>query len=826
MTTGSENFQVCSVKSYKCANQEFIESQQEGYKLEELEKLLETNNYYNIRIHKKQNYIFFGDLDNYKHSFEDFVEKLISFLSIKYDILIEKKDISYTKNNVKDGSYHYSISKLHCSCEKLKIMHEEFRNLYPDHLKNTENDITSNCIDTTIYSEHWFRLPMQYKGTDGESVHEIIKGSMRDFIVSYIPEYSQNIENKLFISDKIINNISLKAPKIKDNQNKKQSKNLIIEEELKKKKQKMCAEKFDTYKRLFDECYNPERYDVYENWISIGMALKNIYGQDAFGLFDYFSSKSKKYEGSESNLGKFNSFDLNPNKGKGLNTIYKFAKLDNKLQYKKIMNEKENSFSETEFAKKLFELAGDNFIYKKVGDGQYKLCCYTGKYWVWDDIPIRQYITNVLYPYYKNYMYDVFFESKEFKKIQRVVNNMLNLKVKDNIIKIYKEYAIREIKFDDKWWLFGFNNCVYDLQTHSFRDYRKIDYITITTEYDWRDPTSEEINTVSVIINQIMPIKEERDLYLSILSTSLEGRCLEKFIVENGHGRNGKGVMGDLLIKAMGRYGLIANNSILFETNKTGSNPEKANMHKKRFIIFREPPSKNKFENSIIKELTGGGLFSARSHYENNTEKILHCTIVCECNKRPLFAEEPTTAEVERLIDIYFRSTFTDDISLLGQEYHYKGNIEYKTDDFQEKHKFALLKILMDYHVNYSNNNNNFIIPESVKSRTNDYLEMSCFIYQWFKDHFEFTNNDEDKLKIHDVFTHFRSYEHVLDLSRYEKRKYTYKYFLDYFSSNITTKKYYKDRYGPNRERKILLGWKQRIAEDDAFKFEKNHNLD
>ena len=63
------------------------------------------------------------------------------------------------------------------------------------------------------------------------------------------------------------------------------------------------------------------------------------------------------------------------------------------------------------------------------------------------------------------------------------------------------------------------------------------------------------INTMNDIIEKIMPIKEERDL-LEILSTGLEGRCLENFIIFNGNGRNGKGVIDDIVLKALGNYGL------------------------------------------------------------------------------------------------------------------------------------------------------------------------------------------------------------------------------------------------------------------------------
>ena len=135
-----------------------------------------------------------------------------------------------------------------------------------------------------------------------------------------------------------------------------------------------------------------------------------------------------------------------------------------------------------------------------------------------------------------------------------------------------------------------------------FRDYKPEDYITITTGYDYREPTQDEIDFINKLIIQIMPIEAERETFLDILATSIDGRCPEKFIVFNGGGGNGKGVIDDLTLKMTGNYGMLGNNNLLFENSKMGSNPEKANMHKKRFVVFREPPANKKFENSTVKE--------------------------------------------------------------------------------------------------------------------------------------------------------------------------------------------------------------------------------
>jgi len=87
-----------------------------------------TNNdlSYHFRIHPNTTYIFFGDLDNYPNTIETFRNVLAQFLSTMYNLQLESTDFKYTKNNIKEGSYHYSIPKWNLTTEKLKEIHCEF----------------------------------------------------------------------------------------------------------------------------------------------------------------------------------------------------------------------------------------------------------------------------------------------------------------------------------------------------------------------------------------------------------------------------------------------------------------------------------------------------------------------------------------------------------------------------------------------------------------------------------------------------------------------------------------------------------------------------
>jgi phage/plasmid-associated DNA primase len=335
----------------------------------------------------------------------------------------------------------------------------------------------------------------------------------------------------------------------------------------------------------------------------------------------------------------------------------------------------------------------------------------------------------------------------------------------------------------------------------------------MTTNYDWREPTEQELKTMQKLIDLIMPIPDEREAYLQILCTVLEGRCLEKFTIFQGSGGNGKGLINDLLMLSLGSYGFIANNGILFEPSKTGNNPEKANLHKKRLVIFREPPEKNKFQNSVIKELTGGGKFSARGNYDNETEKELHLTMIVECNKKPLFSEEPKDSEIRRIIDIYFRSTFTTDKDILDEKNNiYLADAEYKTKDFQDRHKYALIKILMEAHKRYKKNNYTIDLPDTIKERTKLYLELSCTLVEWFKTTYKKSSDSRSFIKIKDLFEKFTTSTYYFNLSKNEKKKYSKKYFIEYIKDNIFFRTIYKERFESIRN--ALVGWEPNNESD------------
>ena len=286
-----------------------------------VEELTTVNNSYHFRIHTNTTYIFFGDLDHYNKSIETFINLLKIFIATYYNLHFEDNDFKYTKNNSKEGSYHYSIPKWNLTTEKLKEIHIEFIKEYKTDLTNDIDGRVSICVDTSIYSEHWFRCPNQYKGNNNDvSKHIIVNGNMKDFIIDYIPEFNININNIIKINkinnDIIVHStsntlnssiipIKTRTRKTKANINNGNanalqivipSTNTSIIESTNIIHPELLSESIfrsNLYKQFFENCYKQTRFDDYNTWIAIGMAIKKIFPNDEDGLelFNYFSSK-------------------------------------------------------------------------------------------------------------------------------------------------------------------------------------------------------------------------------------------------------------------------------------------------------------------------------------------------------------------------------------------------------------------------------------------------------------------------------------------------------------------------------------------------------
>ena len=304
-----------SVKTYKGWTTDNIKSNYKKYNIDVLQNKLKKDNCYHMRIDKTKDYIFFGDVDGHESTFKEFSKFLITFFKNAYNIIsISPEDISFTKNDSKKGSYHYSIPKIYCSCEKMKeivsFMQAEYIKIYNN----------KGVIDTSIYSDHWFRYPNQTKECVKNTEHFIVVGNMRDFIVEYIPKKSKSIEENICLLKSFkINNKIYENKKYLLSENNNHSKYFFLNDV-----------------QIIIDSFSKEIYDEHKPWIYVGMCLFNISNnQTGLDMWINMSKKGKKYKEGECEYN-WNTFK----EGKYRASYYNLLALlmrDNSCKYKEFV---------------------------------------------------------------------------------------------------------------------------------------------------------------------------------------------------------------------------------------------------------------------------------------------------------------------------------------------------------------------------------------------------------------------------------------------------------------------------------------------------------
>ena len=213
--------------------------------------------------------------------------------------------------------------------------------------------------------------------------------------------------------------------------------------------------------------------------------------------------------------------------------------------------------------------------------------------------------------------------------MKKYILQLLNKHSRDTFMKdILISVADDDIKFDQNPYLFAFNNKIYDLKLGQFIDPKPELYVSLTTGYNWNDKDENHQKLIHEIIDTIFPQAELKELYMTILSSGLDGIPLEKFVLANGGGGNGKGLLNELTQFMLGKSAYVLPANVLVGPMKTGNCPEIANMNNKRLVFVREPNPDLKFNCATIKELTGGGEINARLNYSSDCTTNLNRTLI------------------------------------------------------------------------------------------------------------------------------------------------------------------------------------------------------
>jgi len=595
--------------------------------------------------------------------------------------------------------------------------------------------------------------------------------------------------------------------------------------------------------------------DKMDTWLRIIWGLKS-YAKNEEELKTLYhialeiTKRSQHFKDEEYFKSKWDAF--NSSKNISIGSFYYYAKCSNEEEYLKIKRTENDNLilkaindpNDRDIATCFNAIFGDDFLIN--GDLLYY---YNGIYWEQNKTALKRVIMKDFRNVFIDYIQNLYSECKNIDKLENpeAFSNMEQRIKKVNVVKdllgsIYKVKQIcetceldiiensKDAQLEMNPNIFCFKNKVFDLEKSKFVEPYKYDFMILNTGYDYREPTTEETKEVNNMLEQIFPIESERTLYLVLLSIGMSGYFLEKFVIANGSGGNGKGMLNEFFMNTIGNYGYTANNAVLLSAIKDGANQTIANMNNKRFIVYREPKENPnvKLDDSTIKELTGGSELNARGLYSSNTKVILRALHLLEANKVPKISGETDNALMRRIVDILFRAKFVsnkEDIDI--ENYVFPADASKKEDNWKEKHRYALFNILTAYFQQWLKNNKNIdnFIPSSVKERTQEYLKNSNEMYSWFDENYE--KVDESKLelvKISEIYKHFTQSELYLNYTKKEKRAMNLKEFTKQLTSNIFLSKHYKDRlqnkkylekYKTTEIKSVILNYKLIDKTDD-----------
>jgi hypothetical protein len=558
-------------------------------------------------------------------------------------------------------------------------------------------------------------------------------------------------------------------------------------------------EKCTAYHTAILDNIDPKYFSDYNDWIKFIWAIRFTF-DNALTIADKYSKKASSYC-SIQDVEKYMNSATQESIGWGY--LMNLSKKSNYQGYKMVlMDNKPLPTNEYELAEIAINLCDDII---KVGDSLY---VYEQPYWVLDTSKkqdnVSKKVMAILRPFFKEYLQRVSATqteteeeyatlSKKIMKIGDVINNLGKIGCINNISSMVRiQLTESTTVFDNYPYILCFKNCAFDLKTNKPVQITKEHYITQHTHYDYFPSSQAQMTTLKNLIKSIFPKEEELKCYVSIMRSCCIGIPFEKFIMANGSGGNGKGLLNGLLAIMLGTdYYAKGNISSITETMKGGPNAELASFHKKRFIRFAEISQGVRLNLGSVKDITGGEDINARALYSNNTITEMRNTTIFECNKKPSIDGCVGDAEIRRFINVPFRGRFTTDPKFIGLPAYTEANPFFKSKEFQDEYKTVLFNYLLqsDYIDIYE--------PTCVREETYKYLCDNDPFTAWMDATFEVTNDKNDIVSIKEITSMYKQL--YLRAGTRAFKTHTKEIMLSLIDDNLKWKHnmalYYKDRF-------------------------------
>jgi putative DNA primase/helicase len=211
----------------------------------------------------------------------------------------------------------------------------------------------------------------------------------------------------------------------------------------------------------------------------------------------------------------------------------------------------------------------------------------------------------------------------------------------DNMVSLAQTYlAIEARELDRHPWLFNLANGTLDLNTGTLRPHDRGDMLTKISPVEFdaaaTSPTWDRF-TRRIFQSGDGDARPELERYIQTAAGfTLTGDVSEHALfLLHGTGRNGKTTFIDALKFIMGEYALTAQQQLLIAQRHKNNSEDEANLFGVRFAVVSETNEGQRFDESTVKRLIGGGKVRARRLYENSFEFDPSHKIWMDCNHLP-----------------------------------------------------------------------------------------------------------------------------------------------------------------------------------------------
>lgn len=229
---------------------------------------------------------------------------------------------------------------------------------------------------------------------------------------------------------------------------------------------------------------------------------------------------------------------------------------------------------------------------------------------------------------------------------RRTIYDMLDLFKTEDFV------SVPNSTFNTNPYLLGVSNGVVDLRTGQVREAQRADRITWHTDTKY-DPDARDARWDRFLHEATGGDNKLRDFLQVYFGYSLTGsNSKEKFVLIRGRGGSGKGTLTKAIIRAISPYAMTTNHDS-FLRHKAGTPREDlASWDGKRLVLTTELPGSSTLDANIIKALSGGDDFRARSLFRTGKELRQTWSCVSTCNRFPALDSTPDSGWWRRIICI------------------------------------------------------------------------------------------------------------------------------------------------------------------------------